>query len=93
MLRGHKSHSDNANCKLHCQVLILANLLCRLAVAQDLQKLEGAQGHRVDGIRKLLLRCGEGSEIVPAAERLEQMGYSYREYHKEKSDLLDILSM
>ena len=93
MLREHHNYSDISNCSRSCQVLILANLLCRLVAAEDFQKQEGGQGDRVEDLHELLLRCGEDSKIIPSAESLEQMGRSYRKNLEEKSDLLDMLSM
>lgn len=93
MLRQHHNYNNISNCGRACQVLILANTLCRWVAAQDLQKQGDGSGERVDDLRELLLRCGEESKIMPSVESLEQMELSYRKGLEAKSDLLDMLSI
>jgi putative nucleotidyltransferase with HDIG domain len=93
ILREHHNYAGIAGCRKSCQVMILANLLCRYVTAMDL--LEAKQGTEtsVIALRGILLRCGAASGIIPGDGTLVQLEYAYRAHLKAKNDLLEILMM
>ncbi len=93
MVRMHHNYTRIASCKRVCQILILANLLCRWVSAQDLFKTGGSNEASVIALRGMLLRCGEASEIITSEGSLVQFEHAYRKYLVDKVDLLEILQM
>jgi len=93
MVRMHHDYTGIASCSRMCQILILANLLCRWVAAQDL--LEGADANEasVIALRGMLLRCGEASGIINSDGSLVQFEHVYRKYLADKVDLLELLQM
>lgn len=93
MVRVHHDYNNIASYNRVEQILILANLLCRWVVTQDLlEKGEGREAAAI-ALRGILLRAGEASGIISSAGNLVQMEYAYRKYHAEKAELLDMLQM
>ncbi len=93
MVRVHHDYNGIASCSRVEQILILANLLCRWVVAQDLlEKGEGKEAG-VIALRGILLRAGDASGIISSTGSLVQMEYAYRKYLTEKADLLEMLQM
>ncbi len=93
MVREHHNYTEIASCKRVCQILILANLLCRWVAAQDLFEADGSGEASVIALRGMLLRCGEASEIITSEGSLVQFEHTYRKYLTDKVDLLEILQM
>jgi putative nucleotidyltransferase with HDIG domain len=93
MVRNHHDYKNIASCDRVSQILILANLLCRWVVAQDLLEEGASNEASVIALRGMLLRGGEASGIISSAGSLVQMEHAYRKYLVDKVDLLDMLQM
>lgn len=93
MVREHHDYAGIASRNRVVQILILANLLCRWVVAQDLFEKGEANEASVIALRSLLLQSGKASGIISSSEILVQRGDSYRTYLAEKNDLLEMLQM
>ncbi len=93
MVRNHHDYTGIASCDRVSQILILANLLCRWVVAQDLLEKGESNEASVIALRGILLRSGEASGIISSAGSLVQMEHAYRKYLMDKVDLLDMLQM
>jgi len=93
MVRNHHDYKNIASCGRVSQILMLANLLCRWVVAQDLLEEGASNEASVIALRGMLLRGGEASGIISSAGSLVQMEHTYRKYLADKVDLLDMLQM
>jgi putative nucleotidyltransferase with HDIG domain len=93
MVRVHHDYTGIGSCNRVEQILILANLLCRWVVAQDLLEKGEVEEGSIDTLRGILLRAGGVSGIVSSAGSLVRMEHTYREYLIEKAELLEMLQM
>jgi len=91
MVGEHHDYERIAECEHASQLLILADLLCRLTAMKDWENDMGRAGTESEKVQSLLLSCGRISRIIADEQALEKMEDAYRQRLKERADLLDLL--
>lgn len=90
MVQEHHDYGGIASCSRPSQILILADLLCRLVMAKN---PETQDAELEELFQTLLLRCGTDSNLIHDKEGLAIMEERYRERLEARAELIELLQM
>ncbi len=93
MVRNHHDYDGIGSHSPMVQILILADILSRLVVAQDLLEEKKSEPAVVESLYELLYSCWKKTSILDSDISIERLLRIYRNNIVAKSDLLALLQM